>query len=91
MALLTDRILTVREGWLTVDVTWDDITLRVERILAVCSAPVPTTVRLYRGESAQPWREATLTDGETYDETRPFGGGFNTLDQLQGIGCEVVF
>lgn len=91
MAILTDRILTVQGGWLTVDITWDDNNNRVERILIQCFAPTPIHVALYRGGSPTPWREATLTNGQVYDETRPFGGGFNTLDQLVGTSFEVTF
>lgn len=91
MALVTDRLLTVREGWLTVDVTWDDSNSRVERILVQCASPNPIHVALFRGGSAHPWREATLSDGQVYDESRPFGGGFNTLDQLTGLQFEVTY
>lgn len=91
MAILTDRLVNVREGWLTLDVTWDDTNGRVQQIRIECHAPNPIHIALFRGGSSQPWREATLSDGQVYDESRPFGGGFNTLDQIAGVSFEVIF
>ena len=85
MALVTERIATIHEDWLTVDVTYDDVTERVERILVTCNAPQAINVQLFKGGNYNsPWREATMNDGETYDESRPFGGGFRDLSDLQG-------
>jgi hypothetical protein len=90
MALVTERILTVRDGWLVVDVEYDDVTLRVETITITPSVPAGASVyaAINRGGSSQPWREATFDDtSAVWQQSRPFGGGFNTLDQIDGYAC----
>lgn len=89
--MLTDRLMTVRDGWLTVDVTWDDVTGRLERIVATCASPNPIHLEIRRGGNPNPWREATLTNGQVYDESRPFGGGLTTLADIAGLACEVEY
>jgi hypothetical protein len=91
MALVTDRLVNLREGQLTVEVTYDDVTDRLERIVATCTAPNGVYVAIHRGGNPTPWRETTLADGEVFDESRPFGGGFINRDQIDGIGLSVVF
>lgn len=88
MALITERLTNVREGWLTVDVEYDDVTLRVQTITVTPNVP-PGYVcyaAIHRGGSQQPWREATFdSSSSTYQQSRPFGGGFNNRDQIEGI------
>jgi len=85
MALVTDRPVNFREGTFFVDVTYDDVTLRLERVYAECHHPNGVGVQIHRGAAQQPWRETVMQDGEIYDESRPFGGGFNDYDQIDGI------
>jgi hypothetical protein len=82
----------LRSGWLTVDITYDDATFVIERILVECHAPVPIDIEIFRStNSAVPWRTATLSDGDTYDNSRPIGGGIKNMDDLTGIAVSVEF
>jgi len=92
MALVTERFRTLRSGWLTCDVTYDDVTERIEQIHVECHSPVPVDVAIYRqGQSSNPWRETTMNDGEVYDESRPFGGGIKDLSDLDWFSMSVEF
>lgn len=94
MALVTERVLTIRGGWLTVDIEYDDSTLRIETITITPAVPAGNSVyvALNRGGNPNPWREATFDENSSVMvESRPFGGGFNDLDQIDGYRASVVF
>ncbi len=86
MALVTERIATIREGWLTVDVTYDDVTLVVESFVAVNSSPYTITAELLlmKNNNLETLRQVALPAGQTMNESKPFGGGFKNLDDLRG-------
>jgi hypothetical protein len=87
VALVTERVLTIRTDWLTVDIEYDDVSLRLETVTVTPTVPAGhfLTVGLNRGGNPSPWREATFdVDSSVWVESRPFGGGFRTLDQIDG-------
>ena len=93
MALVTDRYAEIRSDWLTLDITYDDVTLRLERIVMEINPPAGfrVTAELRRNDD-RIWRSGSWDTPTTFDESRPFGGGFNTMDDIVGhaFGWEPV-
>ncbi len=86
MALVTERHADIRGDWLTFDITYDDTTLRIEEIVMTANPPAGFRVwaELRRGGNPNPWRSGSWITPTVDSESRPFGGGFNTLDDIQG-------
>jgi len=91
MAVETVRRLSFMGEWLLVYITYDtadgNFTPDLEAYRVECHAPdgVGIHVRLWRSNSGATWREATLYNGDVFEDTAPFG----PVRKIYDIGYEL--
>lgn len=88
MAQVTERIIDVGEGTITVDVTFDDVTLALVRVTATNNGTQPAIFHVRRSRSRGTWHEATLDGGAS--TTFNAGGPVRSMDDLGSWSLAVV-
>lgn len=85
MALITEQVCAIRGDWLIAEVTYDDVTFRIERIRTTVKPPSGIRVSQRINKDGEVWRVQSWETPTRFDDIRPLDGGVEFLDDLGSL------